>query len=322
MPGRALPTRAELPALLLLALCCVFLYADQNLMAPNLSAIAEDLGLDPTERDVLLGGRIALAFWLFGGTVTLLVGWLTDRLPRRWLFVGVLLLGEIPCLLTGFVQSYSQLFWCRALTAIGLGGALPLAFSMIGDWFGARSRPAACAALGFSMGLGMGGGQFLAGMVGPDWGWRLPFILVAVPNLALALVFGWLAREPARGGSEEALEELVASGHAWGGRVDWRRYRQIFSVPTNVLALSQALLGAVPWGVFFVFMTDFYAQDKGFGVRDGTLIVMASGITALLGGLAGGFLGARLYRAKPRNLPLLCAVTTTAGVLPAARMIN
>lgn len=321
-PKTALPGRAELPALVLLALTCVFLYADQNLMAPNLSAIAQDLGLDETERDVKLGGHIALAFWLLGGTVTLLVGWLTDRLPRRRLFVGVLLLGEIPCLLTGFVQTYEQLFWCRALTGIGLGGALPLAFSMIGDWFPARARPAACAALGFSMGLGMGGGQLLAGMVGPEWGWRLPFILVAAPNLVLALVFGAIAREPTRGGGEEALAELVASGHGYGGRIDWSQWRRIFAVRTNVLTLSQALLGAVPWGVFFVFMTDFYAQDKGFGVRQGTLIVMASGITALLGGLAGGFLGARLYRRRPRDLPLLCAVTTTLGVVPTLAMIN
>jgi len=37
----AFPARAEMPALVLLALACVFLYADQNLMAPNLSAIAD-----------------------------------------------------------------------------------------------------------------------------------------------------------------------------------------------------------------------------------------------------------------------------------------
>ena len=319
---RDLPDRRDLPALALLALACVFLYADQNLMAPNLSAIATEFGFDAVERDVKLGGHIALAYWLLGGGVTLVVGWMTDRLPRRGLFVAVLLLGEIPCLLTGFVQSYEQLFWCRALTGVGLGGALPLAFSMVSDWFPAKNRPAACAVLGFSMGLGMGMGQFLSGMVGPSLGWRLPFILVALPNLLLAGVFWWVAREPARGRSEDALRELVQAGHAYTGRIDWARYREIFRVPTNRLVLAQALLGSLPWGVFFVFMTDFYAQDKGFGVQRGTIVVMASGITVLLGGLAGGFLGAWLYQRKPRYLPMLCAVTTTVGVLPTAWLIN
>ncbi len=316
------PSRHDLPALVLLALACAFLYADQNLMAPNLSAIAAEFGFDELERDVKLGGQIALVYWLLGGGVTLLVGWMTDRLPRRGLFVAVLLLGEIPCLLTGFVQSYEQLFWCRALTGIGLGGALPLAFSMVSDWFPARNRPAACAVLGFSMGLGMGLGQLLAGMVGPSFGWRLPFVLVALPNLVLVAVFWRVAREPARGRSEDALQELVQSGHAYTGRIDWSRYREIFTVPTNRLVLAQALLGSLPWGVFFVFMTDFYAQDKGFGVQRGTLVVMASGITVLAGGLAGGFLGARLYQRRPSYLPLLCAVTTTVGVLPTAWLIN
>ncbi len=318
----ALPHRRDLPALLLLAVACAFLYADQNLMAPNLSAIADEFGFDDVQRDVMLGGRIALAYWLLGGGFTLLVGWLTDRLPRRGLFVAVLLLGEIPCLLTGFVQSYEQLFWCRALTGVGLGGALPLAFSMVSDWFPAKMRPAACAVLGFSMGIGLASGQFLAGMIGPEHGWRLPFIIVALPNLALAVVFQLTAREPARGRSEDALSQLVQAGHAYAGRIDWGRYREIFRVPTNRLVLAQALLGSLPWGVFFVFMTDFYAQDKGFGVQKGTIVVMASGLTVLLGGLAGGFVGAKLYQRRPQLLPLLCAVTTTVGVLPTAWLIN
>ena len=43
-----------------------FMFADQNLMAPNLTLIAEDFGLAAV-KDQYLGGMIPLVFWLFGG---------------------------------------------------------------------------------------------------------------------------------------------------------------------------------------------------------------------------------------------------------------
>jgi hypothetical protein len=65
---------SELYSVILLCLICFFLLADQNLMAPNLTKIARDFGMSDLERDTLLGGRIALGFWLLGGIVTLFIG--------------------------------------------------------------------------------------------------------------------------------------------------------------------------------------------------------------------------------------------------------
>lgn len=68
------------------------LYADQNLLAPNLTAIAEDFGFDDQQRDRLLGGFIAAAFFGVGAPAALLFGWLSDRVNRcRLLFAAVML---------------------------------------------------------------------------------------------------------------------------------------------------------------------------------------------------------------------------------------
>ena len=90
---------------ILLGIATFFLFADQNLMAPNLTMIAREFGFTDVERDQKLGGDIALMFWLFGGTVSLLVGPLTDRVNRRNLFVLMLIIGEVPCFLTGFATA-------------------------------------------------------------------------------------------------------------------------------------------------------------------------------------------------------------------------
>ncbi|CAN0443050.1 unnamed protein product, partial [Hapterophycus canaliculatus] len=60
------------------------------------------------EKDKHLGGDIAIAFFCFGAPASLLVGYLTDVLDRRKLFVGIVLLGELGALATVFVTTFSQ----------------------------------------------------------------------------------------------------------------------------------------------------------------------------------------------------------------------
>jgi len=299
----------------------LFLFADQNLMAPNLTQIARDLGLDDTRRDVLLGGNISFVFWVLGGVVTLGIGGLTDLVSRKRLLAAVVVGGEIPCLLTGFAQTYDQLFWLRALTGIGIGGALPLSYSLVGDCYSYRDRAKAAAWIGLAQGLGIAAGQLLAGTLGPSHGWRLPFILVACPNFALALVFALFAREPPRGAAEEGLQDLAQQG-GYSARLDWKRYVGLFRIRTNLLAFLQGIPGTVPWGVFFVFLNDFYSQDKGFSVQGATLVVMATGAAAIAGSFAGGMAGNRLYNVRPALLPVLCGVSTLAGTVPMALLLG
>jgi MFS family permease len=312
----------EIWGIVLLALINLLLFADQNLMAPNLTQIAHDFGLSDMERDVKLGGNISLVFFVLGAVVTLFIGYLTDRLSRKKLFALVVLIGALPCFLTGLARNYSQLFWLRALTGIGIGGVIPLTYSLIGDYFKPESRPAAVAAVSTAQGLGIVVGQMVAGFVGPVLGWRAPFMIVAAPNFIFILVFFFSVREPQRGATEDSLKELIESGRVYTGKIDISRYREIFGIKTNVLAFLQGIPGCVPWGVFMIFLNDFFAQDKLMSVEMATLVVMAAGAATLVGILGGGFIGNYLYKRRPRNLALLCAITTSLGVIPTALMLN
>ncbi len=309
-------------AVVLLAIITLFLFADQNLMAPNLTQIANEFGFDAITRDVKLGGNISLVFWVLGGLVTLGIGYLTDLFSRKTLFVLVVLVGEIPCFLTGFAQSYGQLFWLRALTGIGIGGALPLVYSLIGDYFSPRMRPAATAYMALAMGLGIAVGQLLAGFIGPSYGWRLPFILVAVPNFGLGLVFWLTIREPQRGKTEESLKDLIEAGEVYTAKISWPEYKNLFRIKTNLLVFLQGIPGTVPWGVFFIFLNDYLSQNKGYSVETATLIIMVIGGAAIFGGFLGGLLGQKLYNLNPKYLPLLCGSTTLIGIIPTAILIN
>lgn len=314
--------KKEFFAVILIAFMNLFLFADQNLMAPNLTQIAHEFGFDDVQRDVMLGGRISFAFWMLGGIVALFIGYYTDKISRRNLFLFIILVGEIPCLLTGFAQTYEQLFWLRALTGIGIGGALPLTFSMIGDYFSHKNRAAAAAWIGLAQGLGIASGQLIAGFLGPEYGWRLPFIIVAIPNFILCIVYFIFVKEPQRGKTEESLKDLIEEGKVYTGKINLREYKSLFKIKTNILVFLQGIPGTVPWGVFFIFLNDFYAQDKGFSVQMATLIVMTVGLAAIIGAFIGGHVGNKLYNINPRFLPLLCGVSTLIGIIPMAMLLN
>ena len=186
--GSADPTdRRRWYAVALLTLTSAFLYADQNLLSPNLSAVAEEFGLDDREKDLYLGGYLQLAFFIVGAPASLLIGWLADKTPRVRLLAVVVAIGEGPCLGTYWVETYWQLFAARALTGVAVGGCLPLLFSICGDLFPANERAYVATFLTVATGAGIALGQIMAGTVGPAFGWRLPFVLAAAPAIALAL---------------------------------------------------------------------------------------------------------------------------------------
>lgn len=313
---------------ILFVLIVGLLFADQNLLAPNLTAIGNEFGFSRAEIDQRLGADVNLLFWMLGGVLTLIVGYLADRgdladkLSRKWLLTIVAVIGQLACLGSGLAGTYDQLLWARALTGIGIGGAFPLIYSLIGDYYPPHKRASATATLGLSQGLGIGLGQLLSGMLGAESGWRMPFYVVALPGLALSVLFALFAKEPRRGQHEEGLHDLLASGKAYEERLRLRDLPQLFAVKTNLLILLQALPGTVPWGVFFVYLNDYYAHDKGFSVPEATLLVMSVGIAAIVGGFIGGLAGQKLLNRKARNLPLLCAVTTILAVIPMAVLIE
>ena len=68
------PTDDRTWCMALIGLTLLFLFADQNLLAPNLTACADDLGISHEERDEKLGGQIALGFFLLGAPAAIAAG--------------------------------------------------------------------------------------------------------------------------------------------------------------------------------------------------------------------------------------------------------
>ena len=294
------------------------MFADQNLMGPNMTLIGEEFGFtSEVDRYHYLGSLINLAFWILGGTVSLFIGYFTDIISRKKLFLLVIVIGEIPCLLSGFADTYPQFFIMRALTGIGIGGIIPLTYSLLGDYYSSKERIKIVTLIGFASGLGVAIGQLASGMLGDMYNdWRLPFIIFAIPNFFLAILFFLTVKVPKRGGMDNFSEKLKIS--------DFKNFRSLFKTKTNSLVFLQGLFGTVPWAVFGTYMIDYLSSSQLLQYDKGTatLAITLVGGMALLSSLLGGFIGDKLYKKNPKFLPFFCGVSTILGVIPTVLLIN
>src|SRR5512140_1183378 len=48
-----------------------------------------------------IAGRASLWFWILGGGIAIAVGYITDKTSRKGLLFGTIVVGALPCLLTG-----------------------------------------------------------------------------------------------------------------------------------------------------------------------------------------------------------------------------
>jgi len=301
--------------------------------------VATEFNFTAAEKDAKLGGEVALGFFLIGGVVSVLVGALADTVNRCKLFMCIVILGEMACVGTYMVTTYEQLLVCRILTGISIGGCNPIVYSILGDCFPGSSRVYVTTVMGVAMSVGVAGGQLLAGLLGPTYGWRSPFIVIAVPAMICGILVYATATEPRRGGAKEVLKELEASG---GGTLeddsmDQRggdaepdsgssgSHMEIFQpnkiadllrTPTVALCYLQGIPGCVPWSIITVFLSDYLSTDRGLTVQQATFVFTLFGAGGLCGQISGGWLGQTLYNRDKRLQCLLMGVCTLAAVLP------
>ena len=240
-------TRRTLALVLMIIIVC-FLNADQNVMNSTLVLIEKEFAVN----DAAIGLMSGL-FTIVGAVLSIIWGYLTDKKNRKLLFIYSILLGQIPCFLTAFVQNYPQFFILRILTGIGVGVSFPTIFSLIGDMYGEKERASAVTWMVTVIGLGQIIGQMLGGYLGPSMGWRFPFIVSALPGLIALPFFFFFVSEPMRGATEESLKDLIDGGYVYSRTMKLSDYGALVKVKTNLYLFVQGIVGTIPWGAIPLF---------------------------------------------------------------------
>ena len=134
----------------------------------------------------------ALVGVLFG---SLMFSMLADRIGRRPVLIAVTLYFSALTFMTARVDTVNQLLIVRFLGGLGLGGIMPNAMALVGEYSPAKARVTAMMVVsnGFTLGAAFGGP--IAAYLIPLYGWRGVFYFGAVTPLVIAVIMIFLLPE-------------------------------------------------------------------------------------------------------------------------------
>jgi ABC-type branched-subunit amino acid transport system ATPase component len=204
----------------------------------------------------------------------------------------------------------------RVGSTIGLATVLSTSVALIADLYNIAHRPKVYAVHGAAVGLGIAAGIVLAVQVGMRVSWRLPFVLLAVPTVALVYAGRHLI-DPGRGryeraamgltGEALALEEeppTFEEGRRMVQRVESLR-RLFFAMPF----LAVSLVG-------FGHLADlFYEREFHLDVAERAPLELIANLGQLLGIMVAYLAGARVVRRDPARFIRLILVVSLGAAL-------
>ncbi|QHF44712.1 MFS transporter [Pseudomonas sp. S35] len=153
-----------------------------NVGLPSL-ALAFDAAFDAVQ-------WVVLAYLLAITLVIVSAGRLGDRLGRRRLLLGGLLLFTLACGLCALAPSLNGLIAARVLQGLGAASMMAMALGMVGDTVPAARTGRTMGLLGTLSAVGTAMGPSVGGLLLSLWGWQALF-LVGMPLGVLALVLAW-----------------------------------------------------------------------------------------------------------------------------------
>ena len=274
-------------------------YLDRFVISALLPFIKADLNLTDAQL-----GLLHTTFTIGYLASSPLLGFLGDRVSRKWLASGCVFLWSIATALSGRAGSYASLTTIRALVGIGEAGYGPVAPTIISDSYSENVRSRMLSIYFIGTPLGSAIGIILGGTWGQHFGWRTAFLVAAIPGLILAFLV-LLIQEPRR--------SLVAMENPSFGQT----LRHLFRTPSYLynVAGTTALTFAV--GGLAYWFPSFLSRARGWDVSQATQLFGSTTVVAgIAGTMFGGFI-ADIWHARDRRAYFL---VSAIGMLLAAPM--
>jgi len=150
-----------------------------------------------------------------GGTLigAILGGYIADRIGRRKTFNIMLLVFSITELANGFAQSFLWVIVACFIMGVGVGGAVPIAFSIISEFVPSKQRGIIQILIGVvSIGAGYIIASGLAYIAMPIFGWRFLFTIGVIPAFFIPLMQKYCPESPryliSKGRFDDAIKSV------------------------------------------------------------------------------------------------------------------
>lgn len=263
-------------------------------------AIRAQWKLNPSELAPLFGAGL---FGLMLGAF--LFGPVADRIGRRPALIATTLFFGVATIASAFANSIEVLIAARFLTGVGLGGAMPIAIALTGE-FSPEKRRSSLVTLMFSGFLaGSATSGLVASLMVANYGWQSFLIVTGLLPMLLAVALWAKLPESVRFQALEDVDprQIASTLRQIAPEIDLQSSRffaiqkpkgspvgQLFS---NGLALGTLML----WVTFFMSLLVFYLLSSwlpilitsaGFSLKSASLMSTTLAVGGTLGAVAVG----------------------------------
>lgn len=238
-------------------------------------------------------------------------GILADRIGRRYSMQGTILIYGLVTGICALVWNTMSLFWGRFIVGVGLGGLIPVDVAVQAEFIPAKYRGRLMAASVVLWPLGGLVGAWVALRLASAYGWRVLFVVGALPALMFFFVRRLVPESArflqSRGRHQEAFE-VVLGLEKKAGINDSKRFtmdtslnhRDFEEKPVSLTELFRAKYikrTILTWGIWFAQAFPYYAvglwlptlMTKYYGIPQASALKIMMGITVI--GIIGRAVG-------------------------------
>jgi MFS family permease len=260
-------------------------YLDRQMLATMRPAMQSSIPeLQSAEN---FGYLMGIFLWIYG-FMSPIAGLIADRLNKKWLIVGSLLVWSGVTFAMGYSTSYDQLYWLRAIMGISEALYLPTALALIADFHGDKTRSLAIGIhmTGLYVGTALGG---FGATVAAAHSWQITFHAFGIAGI----VYAFILMVFLRGKNEAAVSETA--GSSIKSRIPvLKSLRVLFSRLFFWIILLYFAIPSLPSWATKNWLPTLFAQNLHMPMSEaGPMATITIAISQFLGVIGGGILSDR-----------------------------
>ncbi|MFI5396623.1 MAG: MFS transporter [Candidatus Binatia bacterium] len=275
----------------------LFDFYDLILYSFLLVPIAAELHFTREQSSLLLG--VSLGVTALGGMI---FGRVADYVGRKAVLQWTILTYSLGVFLSAFATGLWTLLVARAITAVGVGGEWATGQTLVSETFPAKRRGHYGALMQTGAPLGVGLAAIMGSFFAPAYGWRVTFVVSALPALLVTLIRKYMPES-------DVWEARTTVPHEAGG------FARLLRPPLRSLAGRALLLAAFNMSAYWF----TYSWLPAYLVSERHLSIANSGLWILVivaGELAGyGVFGWFADRFGRRPVFTVFAVIMAVGLM-------
>ncbi len=296
-------TRSKSPwlALVVIASIATVGFIDRIVVNVLVEPVKAEFGLSDAQVSLM-----AWAFALLNIGAGLVVARIAERVRRLTLISFGTIFWSSATAACGWAGSWVQLLVARMGVGLGEAIGLPGNQSVVADYFPANKRGFAISCLLLSPPLGAFIGFVGGGWIAQEFGWRMTFLIAAIPGLVMGFVAWFFVGEPRRGQHDPGASDDVPPVSAVLGR--------LFRLPSaRNLVIGSALAAMLGFGLNF-FFASLMVREFEVGLAEAGLYAgLIASLPAALSVVGSGWLGDRFGEGSPRAYALIPAISLLLG---------